>query len=265
MKRNQHTPQNPTTQYRQEGYEPQKQSEPGLAQDSYPKPDHGENTYEGSNKLMDKVAVITGADSGIGRAVAIAFAREGADVVLSYLPNEEEDAQEVITLIEKAGRTALAIPGDISSETQCKEIIELAVEGFGGVDILINNAGKQLAVKSLEDLSTEQLVKTYEVNVFAMFWLSKYALPHLKTGASIINTTSIQATTPSSHLLDYASTKAAMANFTKGLAQQLAEKGIRVNGVAPGPIWTPLQPSGGQFPEDLKDFGKETPLGRTTC
>jgi NAD(P)-dependent dehydrogenase (short-subunit alcohol dehydrogenase family) len=254
--------QDPVKQYPSPDFPDQRQTAPGLASKMDPAPDHGEKIYEGLNRLKGYKAVVTGADSGIGRAVAIAFAREGADVVISYLPEEESDAEEVIELIRQAGRKAVAFPGDLTSEGYCKELIEKAVNEFGEIDILANIAGKQVAVKDIQDITTEQFIKTYQTNVYAMFWLSKAALPHMPKGASIINTASIQASDPSSHLVDYASTKAAIVAFTKALGAQQAPNGIRVNAVAPGPIWTPLQPSGGQFPEAIPKFGSQTPLGR---
>jgi NAD(P)-dependent dehydrogenase (short-subunit alcohol dehydrogenase family) len=254
--------QDPVKQYPAPPFPKQKQPEPGLAQNMTPKPDHGETSYKGSGRLKGRKALITGGDSGIGRATAIAFAREGADVAIVYLPSEEPDAQEVIKLIKEAGQEALAIPMDITDEATCKNIIQEVVEAFGGLDILVNNAGKQVTVDDIEELSTDQLEETYRTNVFAMFWLTKAAIPNLPKGATIINTTSIQAYQPSPGLIDYASTKAAIANFTHGLAKQLAPKGIRVNGVAPGPVWTPLQPSEGQPQDKLQKFGEEAPLGR---
>jgi len=203
-----------------------------------------------------------GADSGIGAAVAIAFAREGADVAISYLPEEEEDARVVKELIEAEGRIAACLPGDLRDPAYCISLVQQSVDALGGLDILVNNAGKQQAVESLEDLSDEQLDDTFKTNIYSFFRVTKEALKHLRPGSAIINTTSIQAYEPSPTLVDYASTKAAINNFTKGLAQQLAPKGIRVNAVAPGPIWTPLQPSGGQPKEALPEFGKDTPLGR---
>jgi NAD(P)-dependent dehydrogenase (short-subunit alcohol dehydrogenase family) len=258
----QYTMQDPTTQYPQPKFPKQHQPEPGLASEMKPKPDHGEETYRGCNRLKGRKALVTGGDSGIGRAAAIAFAREGADVAIVYLPEEESDAQETIAHIEEAGRKALAIPLDISQEEACIEAINTTVEVLGGLDILVNNAGKQIICDDLTKLPTEQLIQTYRTNVFAMFWLTKAALPHLPKGAGIINTTSIQAYQPSPHLLDYASTKAAIANFTHGLAKQLAPQGIRVNGVAPGPVWTPLQPSDGQPQDAIPTFGEQVPLGR---
>ncbi len=258
----QHTMQNPKTQYPGPEFSTPVQQAPGLAQDMTPKPDHGETSYKGSGRLKGRKALVTGADSGIGRATAIAFAREGADVVLSYLSQEEPDAKEVIDLIAAEGRKVVACPGDISDETFCKQLIQTAVKELGGLDILANIAGKQVSVDNIADVTTEQLEQTYRVNVYAMFWLCKNALPHMPAGASIINTASIQAYEPSPNLLDYASTKAAIVAFTKALAKQVADKGIRVNAVAPGPVWTPLQPSGGQPPEKLRTFGAQTPLGR---
>ncbi|HEX8182410.1 MAG TPA: SDR family oxidoreductase [Candidatus Saccharimonadales bacterium] len=258
----QFTMQDPTKQYPKPDYPEQPQDAPGLAGEMTPRPDHGENTYQGFGRLKGRRAIVTGGDSGIGRAVAIAYAREGADVLIAYLPEEEADAREVIEQIEKAGRKAVGYAADLSIEANCRELIDKAVQELGGIDILVNNAGKQVAVEQLSDISTEQLTKTYATNVFAMFWLCKAALPHLPAGATIINTTSIQAYQPSPTLLDYASTKAAIANFTHGFAQQVISKGIRVNGVAPGPIWTPLQPSGGQPQDKIPSFGEQAPIGR---
>lgn len=258
----QHTMRDPRTQYPGPEFSTPMQPAPGLAKKMTPKPDHGEKSYKGSGRLKGRRALVTGADSGIGRAAAIAFAREGADVVLSYLPQEEPDAKEVIELIKSEGRKAIPCPGDISDENFCRQLITKIVGELGGIDILANVAGKQVSVDNIEDLTTEQIKQTYCVNVYAMFWLCKFALPHLPAGASIINTASIQAYQPSENLLDYASTKAAIVAFTKAFAKQVAEKGVRVNAVAPGPIWTPLQPSGGQPPEKLRTFGGQTPLGR---
>ena len=256
------TMQDPTSQYEKPNISPQTQTEPGLDSALQPLADHGEETYRGSGRLQDRRALVTGADSGIGRAVAIAFAREGADVAITYLPSEQSDAEEVVDEIKAAGRKAFALPGDLSNEQFAQELVEKTVAEFGGLDIVVSNAGKQIYIEDVSDLSTEQFETTFRVNVFAMFWLVKSALPHLPPGASIIATTSIQAYQPSPGLLDYAATKAAIVNLTKGFAQQLAPKGIRVNGVAPGPIWTPLQPSHGQPQEKLKTFGQDTPLGR---
>lgn len=258
----QYAMQDPTKQYPVMDIPEQKQTEPGLDAAMEPKADHGEKTYRGSGRLAGRKAIITGADSGIGRAVAIAYAREGADLVLNYLEVEEPDAGEVVRLCEEAGVKVVACPGDISDEQFCKELVERAVTELGSVDILVNNAGRQIFVEDIADLSTEQLEATFKTNIFSMFWLVKAALKHMPAGASIINTTSIQAYQPSPGLLDYAATKAAIANFTHALGKQLAPKGIRVNGVAPGPIWTPLQPSYGQPMEKLVKFGQDTPLGR---
>lgn len=258
----QYTMKDPTTQYPQPVIPKQSQTEPGLDAKLQPRADHGEKTYQGSGRLAGRKALITGGDSGIGRAVAVAFAREGADLVLSYLPAEETDIKDFVPLLEKEGHKVITCPGDISNESFCKELAEKAASELGGIDILVNNAGKQVYVKDILELSTDQMRKTFETNVFAMFWLTKAALPHMPKGASIINTTSIQAYQPSPGLLDYAATKAAIANFTHGLGKQLAPKGIRVNAVAPGPIWTPLQPSRGQPQEKLTHFGENTPLGR---
>jgi NAD(P)-dependent dehydrogenase (short-subunit alcohol dehydrogenase family) len=226
-----------------------------------PRPDHGEQDYKGYGRLQGKKAVITGGDSGIGRAVAIAFAREGADVLISYLPEEEEDAQQVRSEVEAAGQTALLVPGDISSADHCRVIIARAVEEFGRVDILVNNAAYQNTFNSIEELSDEEWEHTFAVNIHAMFYLTKAAVPHMKPGAAIINTTSVQADDPSQELLAYASTKGAIQNFTGGLAQMLAEKGIRANCVAPGPIWTPLIPA--TMPEEkVKSFGEQVPMKR---
>ncbi|MCD0177374.1 SDR family oxidoreductase [Deinococcus sp. 14RED07] len=254
--------QDPRAQYPAPPFPRQPQEAPGLASAMQPLPDHGEDSYVGLGRLKGRRALITGADSGIGRAVAIAFAREGADVALNYLPDEEQDAREVVALIEAAGRRAVALPGDITDEAFSRELVTRAVKELGGLDILVNNAGKQVTQPSLSDITTEQLDLTFRTNVYAMFWITQEALKHLGAGASIINTTSIQAYRPSPNLLDYASTKAAIVAFTQALAQQLGEKGIRVNAVAPGPFWTPLQPSGGQPQEKVMAFGKETPLGR---
>ena len=205
---------------------------------------------------------MTGGDSGIGRAAAIAFAREGADVAIVYLPEEAQDAQETLALIKAAGRLGVGIAGDIKSEAFCQQLVEAAARELGGLDIVINNAGKQHATESILELTTEQFDATFKTNLYAMFWITKAAVPHLPPGASIINTTSVQAYDPSENLLDYAQTKAAQVAFTKALATQLGEKGIRVNAVAPGPIWTALQVSGGQPQEKIKSFGSQTPLGR---
>jgi NAD(P)-dependent dehydrogenase (short-subunit alcohol dehydrogenase family) len=252
----------PSTMYADRTPKAQYQEGSGLDDDLATPADHGEDTYRGSGRLTGRKALITGADSGIGAAVAIAFAREGADVAISYLPEEEEDAQSIVTLIEQAGRTAVAIPGDLKDPAYCRDLVAKAVEGLGGLDILVNNAGKQQHVEDLADLEDDEFDATFKTNVYALFWVTKAALPHLKPGSTIINTTSIQAYAPSPMLVDYASTKAAINTFSKALSQQLAPKGIRVNTVAPGPIWTPLQTAGGQPTDALPTVGDETPLGR---
>ena len=260
---NQYTKQDPRDQYAQPDINKnQTQPEPGLDSLLQPLADHGEKTYKGSDRLKGRKTLITGGDSGIGRAVAIAFAREGADVALSYLPSEESDAKEVVAEIRKAGRTAIAVAGDITSEKTCKNLVESVAAKFGQIDILVNNAGKQIYVEDIENISTEQFDQTFKTNVYAMFWITKYTLKHMLAGSSIINTTSIQSYQPSPRLLDYAATKGAVTTFTKGLSSMLAPKGIRVNAVAPGPIWTPLQPSHGQPAKKLEHFGEDTPLGR---
>jgi NAD(P)-dependent dehydrogenase (short-subunit alcohol dehydrogenase family) len=252
----------PTTKYPKPPFERQTQPWPGLARDMIPRPDHGETSYRGSGRLEGRKALITGGDSGMGRAAAIAFAREGADVAISYLPAEEPDAREVIELIEAEGRIAVALPGDIKDEDLCRRIVAEAVDRLGGLDILVNNAARQQQAASLLDITSESFDATIKTNIYATFWLTKAALPHLKPGSAIIQTTSEQAYDPSEDLVDYAMTKAAVMNFTKSLAKQLGAKGIRVNGVAPGPIWTPLQVSGGATMEKLEQFGGSTPLGR---
>ncbi|WP_252863395.1 SDR family oxidoreductase [Paenibacillus riograndensis] len=255
--------QDPVKQYTKAGPEfEQQQNPPGLEQEMNPLPDAGQDTYRGTGRLAGRKAIVTGADSGIGRAVAVAFAREGADVVLSYMPEEEKDAQEVIKLVQEAGRTAVAVPGDLKEEKYSEQLVAAAVEKLGGIDILANIAGMQQFVPEIADLTTEQFDATFKTNVYGLFWLCKAALKHMKPGSTIINTSSIQAYEPSPILLDYATTKAAINTFSKSLAQQVAGRGIRVNVVAPGPVWTPLQVSGGQPTEVLKDFGAKTPLGR---
>jgi NAD(P)-dependent dehydrogenase (short-subunit alcohol dehydrogenase family) len=252
----------PTKKYVRPPFKEQSQPWPGLAGKMLPIPDHGEKSYVGSGRLKGRKALITGGDSGMGRAAAIAYAREGADVAINYLPDEEPDAKEVVDLIQKAGRKAVAIPGDLREEAFCKKLVEDAVKGLGGLDILVSNAARQQTHESILDISSEQFDWTIKTNIYAPFWIIKAALPHLKPGAVIIGTTSVQATDPSADLYDYAQTKAATTSFVKSLAKQLGPKGIRVNGVAPGPIWTPLQVSGGATMEKLKEFGGDTPLGR---
>ncbi|KQW43247.1 MULTISPECIES: SDR family oxidoreductase [unclassified Roseateles] len=254
--------QDPREQYPKPPFPAQRQEPPGLTARMKPRPDHGESSYVGSGRLKGRRAFITGGDSGIGRAAAIAYAREGADVAIGYLPAEEEDAREVIALIRAEGRRAVALPGDIRTESVCKQLIEDAVKGLGGLDILVNNAAKQQARKSIAEIDSEQFDATFKTNIYAPFWLTKAALKHLKPGSVVINTVSVVAYDPPQDLLDYASTKGALVIFTKALAKQLAERGIRVNAVAPGPIWTPLQPSGGQLPDKLPKFGQDAPLGR---
>lgn len=240
----------------------QRQPEPGLDAKMSPLADLGEVSYRGSGRLTGRKALITGADSGIGAATAIAFAREGASVAMSYLPSEEEDAQRIAGLLTEAGATVVTLPGDLRDAAYCRDLVAQAVDGLGGLDILVNNGGKQVFNEDLTTLTDEQFDDTFKTNVYAMFWITKAALEHLPAGSSIINTTSIQAYTPSDNLVDYASTKSTINAFTKALAQQLAPKGIRVNAVAPGPIWTPLQVSDGQPQDKIAEFGKETPLGR---
>ncbi|MFN6485833.1 MULTISPECIES: SDR family oxidoreductase [unclassified Nostoc] len=254
--------QDPRQQYPAPPFPQQPQPVPGLAQKMQPQPDHGEQSYIGCGKLAGRKALVTGADSGIGRAVAIAFAREGADVAIGYLKSEEADAIEVIQLIEQSGRKAVALPGDITDEHFCQKLVTDAVQSLNGLDILVNNAGAQTSYPSISDITTEHFDKVMKTNLYALFWITKAAVPHLKPGASIINTTSIQAYEPSASLLDYAMTKAGIENFSKSLAKQMIEKGVRVNAVAPGPFWTPLQPSGGQTQEKIEKFGSEVPLGR---
>lgn len=241
-------------------YPEQQQEPPGKTAQMDPIPDHGEKSYKGDGKLTGKVALITGADSGIGKAVAIAFAREGADVVISYL-NEDDDARDTAKWIEDEGRRALLVPGDIKNEAHCKVLVQRAVDELGGIDVLVNNAAFQRTYGDISDITAEEWDETFRTNIYAPFFLSKAAAPHMKPGSSIINTTSIQSRQPSPQLLAYASTKGAISNFTAGLAEMLAEKGIRVNAVAPGPIWTPLIPS--TMPaEKAAKFGENTLIGR---
>jgi NAD(P)-dependent dehydrogenase (short-subunit alcohol dehydrogenase family) len=253
---------NPVGKYPKPPFDKQSQPFPGLAAKMHPKPDHGEISYKGSGRLAGRKALITGGDSGMGRAAAIAYAREGADVAINYLPDEEPDAREVIALIRQEGRIALALPGDLRDEAFCEKLVEAAVQGLGGLDILVNNAGRQQQAGSLEEITSEAFDATMKTNVYAMFWLTKAALKHLPPGSSIIQTTSVQAYDPSENLVDYAITKAANLSFTKSMAKQLGPKGIRVNGVAPGPVWTPLQISGGATQEKVQSFGENTALGR---
>ncbi|MFT0876874.1 SDR family oxidoreductase [Rhodopseudomonas sp. G2_2311] len=254
--------QDPTSKYPKPPFERQSQPWPGLASKMNPRPDHGEQSYKGSGRLTGRKALITGGDSGMGRAAAIAFAREGADIAINYLPAEEDDAQEVIKLIKDAGRNGVAIPGDLRDEQFCKRLVERAVESLGGLDIVVNNAARQQTRASILDVSSEDFDATMKTNIYAPFWIIKAALPHLKPGSCIIGTSSEQAADPSPDLYDYAQTKAATTNYVRSLAKQLAPKGIRVNAVAPGPIWTPLQVSGGATMEKLEKFGSMAPMGR---
>jgi NAD(P)-dependent dehydrogenase (short-subunit alcohol dehydrogenase family) len=255
-------PRNPLDAYPAPPFPKQQQPWPGLASKMTPRPDHGETSYKGSGRLKGRKALLTGGDSGIGRAAAIAYAREGADVAINYLPAEEADAREVVALIRAEGRKAVAIPGDIKDEGFCKKLVADAARELGGLDILVNNAARQFSRDSILDISTAQFDETFKTNVYAMFWITKAAVPLLKPGAAIINTASVNAYDPSENIIDYAATKGAIMIFTKGLAKQLAPKGIRVNAVAPGPFWTPLQVTGGQPPDKLPQFGADTPMKR---
>jgi len=252
----------PRGQYPKPPFKKQSQPWPGLAAKMEPPPDHGEASYKGSGRLLGRKALITGGDSGMGRAAAIAYAREGADVAINYFPNEEEDAQAVIGLIRDAGRKGIAIPGDLRDEDFCKALVEKAVRELGGLDIVVSNAARQQSRESILEVTSEDFDATMKTNIYAPFWILKAAIPHLKPGSVIIGTTSEQAYDPSPELYDYAQTKAATMSYVKSLAKQLGPKGIRVNGVAPGPIWTPLQVSGGASMQKLEKFGGQTPLGR---
>lgn len=256
------TLEDPKDKYPKPPFKSQPQPWPGLQSKMDPVPDCGETSYKGSGRLAGRKALITGGDSGMGRAAAIAYAREGADVAINYYPTEEADAQEVIALIRKEGRKALAIPGDLRSEAFCKELVQKAISGLGGLDIIVNNAGRQQSINSIVDVTTEEFDATMKTNIYAPFWIIKEALPHLPPGSAIIGTTSEQAYDPSPDLYAYAQTKAATMNYVKSLAKQLGPKGIRVNGVAPGPIWTALQISGGAQPEKQQMFGSWTMLAR---
>ena len=256
------TMQDPRAQYPRPPFPEQPQPVPGIAAHMDPKPDHGEESYVGSSKLEGRKALVTGGDSGIGRAAAIAYAREGADVAISYLPSEEEDAKAVIALIEAEGRKAVALPGDITDETWCRKLVDEAVKGLGGLDILVINAGRQQYRDDVEAVSSEDFDRTLKTNLYAMHWITQAAVPHLPDGASVITTASVQAYEPSAILLDYATTKAGIVAYTKALAKQLIEKGIRANVVAPGPFWTVLQSSGGQPQDKVTKFGEQSQFGR---
>jgi len=251
----------PRSRYKSDGFPKQEQEQPGLTDRTDPLPDHGESSYQGSGRLEGRRALITGGDSGIGRAVAIAFAREGADVAIVHLPEEQHDADETLRLVTEAGRVAASIPGDVQEEGFCRSVVDQTVETLGGLDIVVLNAAYQKNRDGLETIPTEEFDRVFRTNLYSMMWIAGAAIPHLQPGASIISTTSIQAFNPSSALIDYAMTKAAQVAFTKALAEQLGPKGIRVNAVAPGPIWTPLIPATG-WPEKLPTFGQDTPLGR---
>ncbi|WP_312145088.1 SDR family oxidoreductase [Brevundimonas sp.] len=254
--------QDPRHQYPRPPFPRQPQAEPGLAARMTPRPDHGEDSYEGHGRLKGRKALITGGDSGIGRATAIAYAREGADVAIGYLPSEEADAQEVVALIKKAGVRALALPGDVRDEDWNATMVARVVESFGGLDILVVNAGHQQFRQNVSEVSTADFDATMKTNLYALHWLCQAAAPHLPSGAAIITTASIQAYEPSDILLDYATTKAGIVAYTKALAKQMIEKGVRVNAVAPGPFWTVLQPSGGQPQEKVEQFGAHSAFGR---
>ena len=254
--------QNPVSKYPQPPFKQQTQPWPGLARDMDPKPDHGENTYRGNGRLAGRKALITGGDSGMGRAAAIAYAREGADVAINYLPSEEPDAKEVVHWIQQAGRKAVALPGDLRDRDFCNRLVADAVQKLGGLDIVVCNAGRQQSKGSILEVSDEDFDATMKTNIYAPFWIIKAALPHLKPGAAIIGTTSEQAYDPSPDLYDYAQNKAATMNYVKSLAKQLGPRGIRVNGVAPGPVWTPLQISGGAPAQKYENFGSTTAFGR---
>ncbi|HEX5567734.1 MAG TPA: SDR family oxidoreductase [Streptomyces sp.] len=253
-------PQDPTERHPRPEFPQQEQPHPGRTGRMAPEPDHGESSYRGSGRLAGRKTVITGGDSGIGRAVALAFAREGADVVFTHLAEEDEDARQTVRLVEGAGRKAVPVLCDIREESECLRLVDRAVAEFGRIDVLVNNAAFQMArPEGIEGIDTEQFDRTVRTNLYGMFWLCKMSLPHIPPGGSIINTTSVQAYKPSAHLLDYATTKGAIVSFTQGLAANLAERGIRVNAVAPGPVWTPLIPA--TMP-DTSQFGSQSPLGR---
>ena len=263
MTEDQHTQQDPTQHYPRPEYpeQDQRHQHPGFEGEMQPEPDYGYDTYRGYGRLEGKKAIITGGDSGIGRAVALAFAREGADVLISYLSEEEPDALETARVVEEAGKRAIKAPGDISEESQCQAVVQRAVDEFGQIDVLVNNAAHQMTVSGIADVDSELLDRTFKTNIYAMFWLVKAALPHMPEGASIINVASIQAYQPSPALLPYSSTKGAIVTFTKGLAQEIVQYGLRANTVAPGPVWTPIIPA--SMPGDtVSRFGSTSPMGR---
>ncbi len=260
---NQHTLRDPRDQYPRPPFDKQPQSAPGLGLNMEPSPDHGETSYEGSNKLTNRKALITGGDSGIGKATAIAYMREGANVAINYLPDEEQDVTELEELFKKEGKSLIKLPGDLTDQKFCVDLVEQAYKALGGLDIIVLNAGKQVAINNFDEITAEQFDATYKTNIYAPFWTLKAASKYLQPGAAVIISTSIQAYQPSAHLVDYASTKAAERGFIQALAGQWIEsKGVRVNGVAPGPVWTVLQPSGGQYQEALTEFGTQVPMGR---
>ena len=260
MTQDQTTPQDPKEQGPKPPFPEQPQEMPGLEAEMQPQPDFGEQTYRGLGRLEGKAAIITGGDSGIGRAVALAFAREGADVLISYL-NEEPDAQETLRVIREAGRRGVAVPGDIGDDAHCRQIVQRAIQEFGHVDILVNNAAYQMSHESIQELTAQEIEHTFRTNIFAMFYLSKAALEHMQPGSTIINVASVQAYQPSSSLLAYAATKGAIVTFSKGLSQEAIQQGVRVNVVAPGPVWTPLIPS--TMPaQQASEFGQQSPMQR---
>ncbi len=258
----QYTMQDPRTQYPRPPFPRQPQEAPGTIEEMDPRPDHGEGSYRGFGRMEGRKALVTGGDSGIGRATAIAYAREGAAVAINYLESEAQDAQSLKDLVEGEGGTLVLLPGDLTDESFCTQLVEDAIDALGGLDVLVLNAGKQTSQPSILDITTEQFDQTFKTNIYAMFWLAKAAIPSMPPGAAIITTTSIQGYKPSDNLLDYASTKWAIIGFTKSLAKQMVDRGIRVNAVAPGPFWTPLQPSGGQPQDKIEQFGSEAPYGR---
>jgi len=263
MSQDQYAQQDPTTKYPQPQFPEQDQRDqhPGLESEMQPRPDYGYETYKGFGRLQGKKTIITGGDSGIGRAVALAFAREGADVLISYLESEESDAQETARVVEEAGKKCVRVPGDLSEEAQCQKLVDRAVEEFGGIDVLVNNAAHQRTVSGIADVSTELLDRTFKTNIYAMFWLCKAAIPHMRKGGSIINVGSAQAFKPSPTLLPYSATKGAIVTFTEGLAQEVVQYGLRANCVAPGPVWTPIIPASMEG-ETVSQFGLQSPMGR---